>query len=479
MTVEQSAPAEASKQTSTDAPVLKREMGFWSSFSLAFAFMSPIIGLYGVFALALTSAGPAFWWGLLVVLIGQCLVAAVLAELASRWPIAGGVSMWSRSLLGHTYSWYAGWAYIWTLVITVAAVAYGGGTFLAPLFGIHEADPVTISILGAGILLMSTIANTAGRRWLSLLVTVSIICEVVASLGIGLVLIIFYRHNDLSTVLDTFGTADDSAGYIFGPFLVAVAIIGWSFVGFESAGAIAEEVRSPERKVPRAILMSLITVAAVITFSCLALILSIPDLDAVMSGQVADPITDTLTANLGEGVTKPILVVIVIGFIAGVVALQAAVSRSIFAFARIDALPASKSLRRLSKTDRLPINALLVSAVVSLLVLALSATQVYGALIAFATAGFYVAFVFPVLASLITRLKGRWTAGEFSLGVFGFTVNVLALIWLSFEVVNIAWPRQPDAPWYQNYAVIIVVALLGLSGCFLERIMRRRNRQKL
>ena len=454
---------------------LKREMGFWSSFSLAFAFMSPIIGLYGVFGLALMAAGPAFWWGLLVVLLGQALVAAVLAELASRWPVAGGVCLWSRSLLGHTYSWYAGWAYIWTLIITVAAVAFGGGTFLASLLGIEQPDTTTKIVLGAVILLVSTIANSAGRKWLSLLVTVSIVCEVIASLGVGLVLIIFHRRNSLSTILESFGTAPDTTAYVFGPFLAAVAIIGWSFVGFESAGAIAEEVRSPERKVPRAVLTSLVTVASVITFSCLALLLAIPDIGAAMSGADPDPITTTLTANLGEGITKPLLVTIVLGFIAGTVALQAAVSRSIFAFARLDALPAAKVLRRLSKTDRLPINALLVSAVASMIVLALSASQVYGALIAFATAGFYVAFIFPVLAALVVRLKGAWKAGPFSLGVLGPVVNVAALLWLGFEIVNIAWPRQPEAPWYQNYAVIVVFVILGLAGYVVERHLRRHN----
>ncbi|BCW08530.1 amino acid permease [Arthrobacter sp. NtRootA1] len=458
---------------------LKREMGFWSSFSLAFAFMSPIIGLYGVFGLALMAAGPAFWWGLLVVLVGQALAAAVLAELASRWPVAGGVCLWSRSLLGHTYSWYAGWAYIWTLIITVAAVAFGGGTFLASLLGIEQPDTTTKIVLGAVILLISTIANSAGRKWLSLLVTVSIVCEVIASLGVGLILIIFHRRNSFDTILASFGNAPDTTtAYVFGPFLAAVAIIGWSFVGFESAGAIAEEVRSPERKVPRAVLTSLITVASVITFSCLALLLAIPDIGAAMSGADPDPITTTLTANLGEGVTKPLLVTIVLGFIAGTVALQAAASRAIFAFARLDALPAAKYLRRLSKTDHLPINALLVSAAASVIVLALSASQVYGALIAFATAGFYVAFIFPVLAALVVRLKGQWKAGAFSLGSLGLVVNVAALLWLGFEIVNISWPRQPEAPWYQNYAVIVVFVVLGLAGFAVERFLHRRNSAK-
>jgi TRAP-type C4-dicarboxylate transport system permease small subunit len=50
-----------------------------------------------------------------------------------------------------------------------------------------------------------------------------------------------------------------------------------------------------------------------------------------------------------------------------------------------------------------------------------------------------------------------------------------ALLWLGFEIVNIAWPRQPEAPWYQNYAVIVVFVILGLAGFAVERHLRRRN----
>jgi hypothetical protein len=54
-------------------------------------------------------------------------------------------------------------------------------------------------------------------------------------------------------------------------------------------------------------------------------------------------------------------------------------------------------------------------------------------------------------------------------------VNVAALLWLGFEIVNIAWPRQSEAPLYQNYAVIVVFIILGLAGFVVERRLRRGN----
>ena len=53
---------------------LRREFSLWSAFAFAFAFISPIVALYGIFGLALSAAGPSFWWGFLLVFSGQFLV---------------------------------------------------------------------------------------------------------------------------------------------------------------------------------------------------------------------------------------------------------------------------------------------------------------------------------------------------------------------------------------------------------------------
>lgn len=47
-------------------------------------------------------------------------------------------------------------------------------------------------------------------------------------------------------------------------------------------------------------------------------------------------------------------------------------------------------------------------------------------------------------------------------------LNVLAVAWLAFETVNVAWPRTSlaplGAPWYQVWAAPMVVALITLAG---------------
>lgn len=446
---------------------LRRGFSLWSVFALAFAFISPIVALYGIFALSLAAGGPAFWWGFVVVLAGQMLVALVFAEMASVWPLAGGVYQWSRQILGNGFGWFAGWAYMWTLVIAMAAVGYGAASFLAALIGLSEPSPLTLVLLALGVLIIGTFANTFGRGLLKVMVSLSIACEILGSIVIGTVLLLFYRENSLSVVFDAFGTAGETGSYLFGPFLAAIAFIGWAFVGFESAGAVAEEVEHPGRDVPRAVLLSLVLVAAVVMYAGLAIILAIPNLEAVVAGEVGDPITDTLAAKLGDGISRPLFAVIVIGFLASLIAIQAAVSRVVFSFARDRALPGSGFLGRLSTDDRLPVNAILLTAVLTATLFLLANSNIYGTLVSFTTGGFYVAFFFPTLAALVSRLSGRWQPGVFSLGRAGLVVNILALLWLLFEIVNISWPRAPDLPWYQNYGVVIMVLALGVLGAIL------------
>src|SRR5690242_21825774 len=73
---------------------LKRSMGSFSSFAAGFSYISILTGLFQMFHLGYGVAGPAFFWTWPAVLIGQFLVALCFAELASRYPLSGGVYQW-------------------------------------------------------------------------------------------------------------------------------------------------------------------------------------------------------------------------------------------------------------------------------------------------------------------------------------------------------------------------------------------------
>lgn len=461
--------------------VLKREFSLWSSFAFAFAFISPIVALYGIFGLAISSAGPTFWFGFLLVFAGQLLVAFTFAQLVSRWPIEGSIYQWSRRLIGDGYGWFAGWAYVWTLVIAMATVALGAAGFMANIFGIDSPTGTEKATIALVILLAGTALNLVGRQALKIFMSASIAAEVIGSLGLGTWLLMFHRNQPLSVL--TQGLGSGTGGDYFalsGPFLVAVAFIGWSFVGFESAGAIAEEVHEPRRNLPKAVISSLTFIAVVVMYSSLAIILAIPDMSRITSAMtdpnhVADPVYYALTEALGAGIARPVEILFVVGFLASFLALQTSASRVIWAYARDRALPGSAMLSRLSAGQKQPISAILVTTVIGAALFLMSnlSPNIYLLMVNFTTGGFFLAFLFPLVGALVTQLRGTWKPGPFSLGAASKPLTFIAVAWALFEFLNISWPRAVNTDRYLDWSVWIAVAALGALGAVTYASVRR------
>ena len=468
---------QAAPVAATDGPALKRDFTFASSFAFGFAFISPIVALYGIFGIALTLAGPSFWWGFLVVFGGQLLVAMIFAMLVSRWPIEGSIYQWSARLGGKAVGWFAGWSYMWTLLIAMATVALAAAGFIANVIGIDAPTGVQKAGIAVIVLLFGTAVNLAGRGVLKVFMAASIVAEIIGSLGLGTWLLLFHQENSISVLFDGGKGLDPATDYLSlgGPFLVAMVFIGFSFVGFESAGAIAEEVKAPRKNLPRAILFALIFIAIVVMYTSLAIILAVPDLDAVRSGGVLDPVNDTLTAQLGAGIAKPVQVLFVIGFLASFLALQTAASRMIWSFARDKALPGSRWLSKLSKVQRQPTGPILVTMVfgAALFLLSNVVADVYTLMLNFTSGGFFLSFLFPLIGFLVIKLRGRWKDGPFTLGGGTTFVAVIAVIWAVFEFLNISWPRPFFEAEFLNWSVWIAMGVLAIIGAVIYLALRK------
>ncbi len=469
--------------TSTARPAagthtLRREFSFGAAFAFAFAFISPIVALYGIFGLAIATAGPSFWWGFLIVFAGQFLVALVFAMLVSKWPLEGSIYQWSNRLLGAGFGWFAGWFYIWTLVIAMATVALGAAGFIANIIGMHGASGTQIALIAFIVLVVGTVINLSGRGILKGFMIASIIAEVVGSIGLGIWLLIAHREHNLSILFDGGASIGASEGFfsLGGPFLLAVVFIGFSFVGFESAGSIAEEVREPRRNLPKAVLFSISFIAAVVMFSSLAIILATPENASELPDYDVDPVYAVLTAQLGSHLAIPVQALFAIGFVASFLALQTSASRLIWAKARDHALPFSSALSRLSRTQRQPVGPILITTVIGTALFLLSnvAENLYTMMVNFTSGGFYLSFLFPVLAFAVAVVRRRWHPGPFSIGRWTGVVAITALAWVVLELVNIAWPRAINGNPWLDWSVVVGAAALTIAGAAIYARVRGR-----
>jgi amino acid transporter len=449
---------------------LSRVMGIWSNFALGFTYLSPLVGIYSLFGYALATGGAAVLWAIPIVVLGQAMVVLVFGEVASQYPIAGGVYQWSRRLMGRGYGWYTGWIYTWALLATVAAVAYGGGPYVAALFGTTATTGFTIGMAIAMVAIASAI-NLFGAQLLSKAATIGLVAEFCGGLLVGVYLLFFHHRQPVSAIFHHQGAG---GSHYTGAFLAAGLMAIWIFFGFEACGDVAEEVKDPGRRVPRAMMMTLGMGGLVSFLLTLGLILAVPSLPDVVSGKDADPATTILGASFGTVATKLVLLLIVLGFLSCTLAIQAAAVRLLFSQGRDGVLPGSARLARVSPRFHMPPASVVVAFAIPVAIVLISwiSTDALTKIIAFATVGIYVGFQLVVLAALRARTSGWRPAGPFSLGNWGLIVNVLALAYGVAAIVDLVWPRTPGTPWYDNYIVLVSLLVVAAVGAVYGLLLR-------
>ena len=266
-------------------PQFKRVLGLFADFSLGYSYMSPMAGLFALFATAVVAGGPPFFWTMIVVLAGQTLVCLVFAEAASEFPIAGGVYQWARHLGGARWGFLTAWIYFLALIGTAAGIAAGGAPFLATLLNMNASASFSATS-GVIIAVVAIAANFAGTRILSRMTELGVWTGLAGLAICGVYLLIFARVQPWSILFNTYGLS--KGGYL--PAALAASLVGiWIFYGFEACGDLAEEVDGASKKVPRAMLLTVLCGGVSALLMTLGLLLAIPNLKGALSGSVTDP----------------------------------------------------------------------------------------------------------------------------------------------------------------------------------------------
>jgi amino acid transporter len=452
-----------------------RSMSELENFSLGFTYLSPVVGVYSLFAFALAAGGPPMFWWYLLVGIGQMFVCLIFGEVVSQFPISGGLYPWSRRLVGKRWAWMAGWVYGLALIITIAAVATGGAPFLAQLLGFTP-TPGTTTTVALCMIVLATLFNVSGTQTLARVAMFGFVCELIGAIAVGAWLLLFVRHQPFSTLFNTYGIA--SAGSYLPAFLAAALAAMFCYYGFEACGDVAEETPDASRQIPRAMRMTIYVGGAAAMLVCLALILAVPDIRSVIAGKDSDPIPTVLRAAGGESAFRAVIAVVLVSFISCLISIQAAASRLLFAYARDEMIAGSQYFNRLSPRTHVPVTALLTGALLGagIALCGLWMQNAVSTIISFAAAGIYIAFQMVVVAALYARAKGWKPAGPFTLGRWGLPVNLLALGYGVFAIINMLWPRSPQDPWYSNYGMMVTTAAVLVLGTLYMVLARPYDR---
>ena len=454
----------------------ERKMGFWSNFALGFLYLSPLVGVFSLFALGVSTAGPPSVFWIVIVAGGQFLVTLVFGEIVAQYPLAGGLYQWARRLWSGRYAWFISWIYVISVIIAITTTALFSGNFVTALFSnaeslSEEASPLARALIAAVMIAVSLLLNMSGTRILALIAKIGLVVELSGVILLGLYLLIFERKHSISVLFDTMGAGD--GGNYLGAF-VGAALVGLLLCyGFEACGEVAEEVPNPGRRIPQAMQLTVVVGSASAMFSFVGYLLAAPDLPGIVSGEIPNPIPAILLGSLGEVGTKIFIATALISFVACIMGQQAAASRLVYSFARDKMLPGSARLAKMSKKHHVPTNALLSITAVSgvIIVFVYFYPDAVFRVAAFQVIAVYAAFQLVVLASLRMRLRGWNPAGPFNLGKAGLPVTVTALLYGIFSIVVLSLPTG-DGPFYDRWIALIgfiVVAGVGLLYLFISK----------
>ena len=445
---------------------LTRALGLWSNFSLGFTYLSPVVGVYTLFAFGLATAGPAFIWTIPIVVAGQMLVVLTFGEIASQYPIAGGIYQWCKQLLGERYAWFAGWFYIWALLVTIASVAFGAAPYVAALFGftLTSGNTKVIAIL---IVALAAGINLTGVRNLARIALFGVVAEILGTIVFGIIFLAKEHHHGLGAI---FHTAGAGSGAYLGAFLAAGLFSVWIFYGFEACGDVAEEVVNPSRRIPKAMQLTLWVGGVTAFFITLSYVLAVPSFGDVISGKNGNPIIAVIDTALGHAGSKVALTMVLIAFVSCTLAIQAAAIRLIFSYARDQMIIGWKPLSTVSARFHMPPGAVAVAAVIPAAMCLLSASTV-ARIITFAVVGIYISFQLVVFAAVVARQRGWRPSGAFTLGTWGPVVNLVALGYgvAAIVILSIKTPHAAGAGFFDRWLVPIsaaIVAAVGLAYLF-------------
>ena len=421
-------------------PRFKRALGFFTGSLFAVAFQGPTTGALLITGATLAIGGPAFIWAIPIIFALQMLLALTWAELSSHYPLTGGIYQWARELGGDFLGWITGLFYVVAIILVMPAVGTVMNVVLSGLFtGLtvtlsHQVIISILTTLAAAVLIATSV------RVVAILNSIGVVLELLVLLGAAIGLL-FHKHQPLS-VLTTTGGVQGHGSYLW-PFLVVIALVVTQLVGFETAGAFAEETRKSRIKPSQAIIAGLAGTALILFIFDFALLLSIPDMGKAMT----DPnmIPDVLTATLGSGFTKLFFAGAIISVFSTAIATLATIVRMIYGMARNGQLPGSGFLTRLSPRTDEPLGTIAVAVVLSIVPLIF--IKRIPVIVAAITALIIIPYILVFCALLVRRLQG-WprAASQFSLGKWGLPITVAGLVWTVIILWDAAWPREITNP---------------------------------
>jgi amino acid transporter len=464
---------------------LNRSWSGFSNFAISFSIISILAGCFTTFYQGWNNGGPvAITWGWPVISLFILIIGFTMSELVSAYPTSGGIYWWASKMGGPAAGFFTGWLNLIGLLAVTASVAYGAATFFDLTLSTVSKSWASGSSLGRTylifliILALAALANIFGGHLMAIINNISVWWHVAgAAVVIGILAFVPKTHQAISWV---FTTKINNSGFDGGAigdvkfwFLVlplGLLLTQYTITGFDASAHLSEETSAASEAAAKGIWRSIAYSAIGGWVLLLAFLFAVQDPAGVSKGGGA---VDVIFGQaLPEGWHFLVLLISTAGQLFCTAACMTSCSRMTFAFSRDGAIPGSRMWSKVHPTTRVPVNAVLLCAVIGAIITAPALYSVGGlpvaflAIVSIAVIGLYLAFAVPIF--LRWRMGSRFEPGSWTLGPKYKWMNIVAVIEIAIVSIYFILPFTPsgvpgnkDFAWSSfNYAPILTFGTL-------------------
>jgi APA family basic amino acid/polyamine antiporter len=319
MTVVTESSAESPAESAGPHASLDRRLGLGDAVVIGLGSMIGA-GVFAAYAPAARAAGTGLLVGLAVAAVVAYCNATASAQLAAAYPRAGGTYLYGREVLGEWWGYLAGWGFMVGKTASCAAMALTFAAYVAPDGWLRP--------VAAALVVVLALVNYAGITRTALLTRV-LVALVLVALVAGTVAC--FDGGSLAELSGWTSPEDGVHGV-----LQSSGLLFFAFAGYARIATLGEEVREPERVIPRAIVLALGGAVVVYAFVAVA-VLSV--LGGAGTAASAAPLADAVDATSADWVVGVVRVGAALASAGALLALVAGLGRTGLAMARERDLP--------------------------------------------------------------------------------------------------------------------------------------------
>jgi basic amino acid/polyamine antiporter, APA family len=250
--------------------------------------------------------------------------ALIFAELATRYPRAGGKYVYAREAFGARPGFVIGVVEVGIYAVAIAAIAVVVGEYTGQLVDLPSWGP---RVVGAATVVGFTLVNLAGVAEGKIIQNIATSAKVIALMGV--VIVAFTRGSGAGWG-QALPNAPTGMAAITALAVASRAVI-WSYYGYPDAAKIAEEVIDPNRSLPRILLGSIAATTALYLLLNAAFVQVLPFDTIAHSQLVAGDVATAILGTSGGLVVAALALLVVLASINGNIFVP---PRVVFAIAR-------------------------------------------------------------------------------------------------------------------------------------------------